>query len=234
MKELLQMELKFNSDSNADDYSFSPLAQNRTLSDAGKVLVACEYSGTVREAFAAKGWDAWSCDILPTRIPGNHYEGDVMDIINDGWDLMIAHPPCTYLTITANRSFINNPGRWKKRLEAMEFVYKLLNAPIEHICLENPVGVISTYIRPADQYIQPFEFGHPMSKKTGLWLKNLPKLKPTNIVEPEYIIDKTRGKRYSPLHYKTSSTNNPEAALLRSKTFDGIAIAMAEQGRNLS
>lgn len=194
-----------------------------------RVLIACEYSGIVRNAFATQGCDAWSCDILPTDIPGNHLQCDVKEILNNNWDAMIAFPPCTYLTVTANRSFANNPGRWQKRLDAMNFVYELLNAPIEFIALENPVGAISTWIRKPDQYIQPYEFGHAMSKKTGLWLKGLPLLKHTNIVEPEFILDKTRGKRYSPLHYKTSSTNNPDIALLRSKTFEGVAKAMAEQ-----
>lgn len=194
-----------------------------------KVLVACEYSGRVREAFAAAGCDAWSCDILPSEIPGKHLQCDVMEVINDKWDAMIAFPPCTYLTVTANRSFVNNPERWEKRLEAMKFVYELMNAPIKHIAIENPVGAISTWIRKPDQYIQPYEHGHKMSKKTGLWLKGLPLLKPTKIVEPEWIIDKTAGKRYSPLHYKTSSTNNQKIALLRGKTFEGIAAAMAEQ-----
>src|SRR5574343_430397 len=194
-----------------------------------KVLVACEYSGRVREAFAAAGCDAWSCDILPSDIPGKHLQCDIKDVINDGWDAMIAFPPCTYITNTANRSFMNNTERWGKRLYAMKFVYNLLNADIEFIALENPVGAISTWIRKPDQYIQPFEYGHPVSKKTGLWLKGLPLLKPTKIVEPEWITDKKAGKRYSPNHYKTSSTNRPEIALLRSKTFEGVAAAMAGQ-----
>jgi site-specific DNA-cytosine methylase len=194
-----------------------------------KVLIACEYSAVVREAFAAAGCDVWSCDILPSNIPGNHLQCDVREILNDGWDAMIAFPPCTYLTVTANRSFLNNPDRWEKRLEAMKFVYGLLNAPIEYIAIENPKGVISTHIRKPDQYIHPYQFGHPVSKMTGLWLKGLPPLQPTNIVEPEWIIDKTAGKRYSPLHYKTSSNNRPDIALLRGKTFEGIAAAMAGQ-----
>ncbi|MBI1939162.1 MAG: DNA cytosine methyltransferase [Ignavibacteriales bacterium] len=192
-------------------------------------MIACEYSATVREAFAAAGCDAWSCDILPSKIPGKHLQCDVRDILYDGWDAMIAFPPCTFITVTANRSFVNNPERWEQRLEAMKFVYDLLNAPIEFIALENPVGAISTWIRQPDQYIQPFFFGHPVSKKTGLWLKGLPLLKPTKIVEPEWITDKTAGKRYSPIHYKTSSTNRPEVALLRGKTFEGVAAAMAGQ-----
>ncbi len=193
-----------------------------------KVLVACEFSGIVRDAFLKRGHDAISCDLLPTESPGPHYQGNIFDIIDDGFDLMIAHPPCTYLTITANRSFINNPERWKKRLKAMEFVYKLMNTNIGKICIENPVGVISTHIRKPDQYIQPYEHGHKESKKTGLWLKNLPLIIPTKIVIPEWIISPS-GKRHSPTHWKNPSTNNPENAKLRSKTYQGIAEAMAEQ-----
>lgn len=193
-----------------------------------RILVACEESATVREEFTKLGADAWSCDILPSAIPGNHIQDDVLNHLDDGWDAMIAFPPCTYLTCTANRSYINNPLRWEKRLEAMKFVYRLLNAPIKFIALENPVGAISSWIRQPDQYIQPYEFGHAMSKKTGLWLKGLPLLKPTNIVEPEWITSKS-GKRHSPLHWNTASTNNPENAKIRGKTFPGIAVAMAEQ-----
>ena len=194
-----------------------------------RVLVACEFSGIVRGAFAAEGHDAWSCDLLPSERPGQHYECNIGDIIQDHWDMMIAHPPCRYLTTTANRSFLNNPGRWQKRLDAMLFVYWLMNAKIERICIENPQGVISTHIRKPEQYIQPYQFGHPVSKKTGLWLKNLPPLVPTKIVEPEWIYPKSEGKRMSKLHAKTSSSNNIANQRLRSRTFQGIADAMADQ-----
>ena len=192
-----------------------------------KVLVACEYSGVVRRAFHDKGHDVISCDLLPSDDDSPyHYQGDVFEMLEAGgkFDLMIAHPPCTYLTVTANRSFVNNPERWQHRLDAMLFVHKLLNVPIYKIALENPVGVISTHIRQPEQYIQPYEYGHTDSKKTGLWLKNLPPLVPTNIVEPEYVIDKTRGKRYSKTHWGSSGNGH-----LRSKTYQGIADAMAEQ-----
>lgn len=192
-----------------------------------KVLVACEYSGVVRRAFHDKGHDVISCDLLPSDDDSPyHYQGDVFEILKAGgkFDLMIAHPPCTYLTVTANRSFVNNPERWQRRLDAMLFVHKLLNVPIDKIALENPVGVISTHIRQPEQYIQPYEYGHTDSKKTGLWLKNLPPLVPTNIVEPEYVIDKTRGKRYSKIHWGSYGNGH-----LRSKTYQGIADAMAEQ-----
>ena len=199
-----------------------------------KVLVACEFSGIVRDAFKAKGHDAWSCDILPTEgNPEWHIQGDVLDIIDDGWDLMIAFPPCTYLTTTANRSFLNNPDRWKLRLDAMVFVYKLLNAGINKICLENPKGVISSHIRKPEQYIQPYEYGHPTSKMTGLWLKNLPRLIPTNIVEPEWVYPRSgSGKRMSKLHAQNPSTNNKANARLRSRTFQGIADCMADTWGN--
>lgn len=189
-----------------------------------KTLIACEFSGRVRDAFIKKGHDALLCDFLPTESPGPHYQGDVFDIIDHEWDMMIAHPPCTYLTVTANRAFINNPQRWQKRVDAMNFVYRLLNCGIPKIALENPKGVISTHIRPPDQYIQPYEYGHTDSKITGLWLKNLPTLEPTNIVDPEWIIDSCRGKRYSKTHWGSSGNSH-----LRSITYQGIADAMAEQ-----
>ncbi len=195
-----------------------------------KILIACEFSGIVRDAFRAKGHDVWSCDILPTESPGQHIQGDVIEILDRRWDMMIAFPPCTYLTVTANRSFINNPDRWQKRLDAMIFIHTLMNAGIEKICIENPKGVISSYIRKPDQYIQPYEYGHKDSKMTGLWLKNLPLIIPTKIVEPEWIIPPS-GKRMSKTHAMNPSTNSPENSKLRSRTYQGIADAMAEQWR---
>lgn len=199
-----------------------------------KILIACEFSGIIRDAFARRGHDAWSCDFLPSERKGNHIQGNVLDIIDDGWDLMIAHPPCNYLAVTANRSFLNNPDRWQKRLDAMRFVYHLMNSDIPRICIENPVGVISTHIRKPDQYIQPYEYGHPMTKKTGLWLKSLPLLKPTNIVIPEFVICQTSGKRYSPMSFHSSSTNNVNIQKDRSRTFTGIAEAMSKQWGKLN
>jgi len=189
-----------------------------------KVLVACEESQRVCIAFRNKGHEAYSCDILPCsgRHPEWHIQDDVLKHLNEDWDLMIAHPPCTYLTVTANRYFLNNPQRWEERLKAVKFVYKLMNADIPKIAIENPVGVISTHIRKPDQYIEPYQFGHTDSKKTGLWLKNLPLLKPTNIVEPEYVT--INGKRYSKTHAYSWKDSK-----LRSKTYQGIANAMAEQ-----
>ena len=152
-----------------------------------KVLIACEYSGAVRDAFIKQGHDAMSCDILPTDVTGPHYQGDVFDVINDGWDLMIAHPPCTYLAVSGNRWLYNKDGskneeRWRNREAGLDFVRALMDAPIERIAVENPVSVISSEIRKPDQIIQPWQFGDEAQKTTCLWLKNLPKLKPTKIV----------------------------------------------------
>jgi len=178
-----------------------------------KVLIACEYSGIVREAYSKLGHDAWSCDLLETEIPGNHYKGDVRDILCDGWDLMIAHPPCTHLAVSGARWF---KYKQKEQVEALEFVRLLLNAPIEKIALENPISIISSHIRKPDQIIQPWQFGHGETKATCLWLQNLPKLQPTNIVEG-------REQRI----WKMPPGENRWKE--RSRTFKGIANAMAAQ-----
>lgn len=197
-----------------------------------RVLVACEFSGTVRDAFAKLGHDAWSCDLLQTELPGNHYQGNVLDIINDGWDLMIAHPPCTYLSVSGMHWTTRGIRDPKLTEDALNFVNKLLNANIEKIALENPVSIISTKIRKPDQVIQPYEYGHDASKKTCLWLKNLPKLKATKIIEPKIIGNK---KIYG---NQTQSGQNKLAPSkdrwkIRSKTYQGIANAMADQWGNL-
>ena len=145
-----------------------------------KVLIACEYSGTVRDAFKAIGHYAISCDLLPTEKPGNHYLGDVKDIINDGWDIMIAHPPCTHLAVSGARWF---KDKITEQQQALDFVQFLMDAPIKNICIENPISIISTKIRKPDQIIQPWMFGHGETKATCLWLKGLPKLIATNIVD---------------------------------------------------
>ena len=157
-----------------------------------KVLIACEFSGIVRDAFSRRGHDAWSCDLLPTeseltKQEGKHIQGDVLEILGDGWDLMIAHPPCTYLCSSGihwnkRGSDYEKSQRVSKTLDALMFVKSLMNASINKIAIENPIGVISTRIRKPDQYIQPYHHGHPESEKTCLWLKNLPYLIPTNIV----------------------------------------------------
>jgi hypothetical protein len=196
-----------------------------------KILIACERSGRVREAFRKKGHYAVSVDLLESDDNSEfHWQGDIFEFLtrNPFWDMMIAHPECKYLTVTANRVFKCNPERWQARLDAVNFVWKLWNADIPKIAIENPIGVLSTYIRKPDQYIQPYYFGYAESKKTGLWLKNLPLLKPTKIVEPEWIISPS-GKRHNPTHWKNPSTNNPENAKLRATTYQGIADAMADQ-----
>lgn len=194
-----------------------------------KVLVACEHTGVVRDAFARHGHDAWSCDLLDTESPGQHYTGDVMDIIDDGWDLMVAHPPCTYLCSSGLHWNGRVPGREAKTEDALDFVRALLNAPVPRIALENPVGCISTRIRKADQYIQPHQFGHDASKKTGLWLKGLPPLVPTALVAPRIV----RGGRPRWANQTDSGQNRegPSADRwkIRSATYAGIAEAMADQ-----
>ena len=192
-----------------------------------KVLVACEYSGIVRDAFVAKGHDAWSCDILPTESPGNHFEGDVLEHLDKGWDLMIAHPPCTHLAVSGARWFTEGKKPWSLQEEALDFVRKLLDAPIDKIALENPVSVISTKIRKPNQIIQPFEYGHDVTKKTCLWLKNLPNLKPTKIVKPD-IIEKD-GYKMSRHHWETFKLPSKIRGKVRSRFYEGIAEAMADQ-----
>ena len=178
-----------------------------------KVLVACEFSGTVRDAFIAKGHDAMSCDFLPTESDGPHYEGDVRNVLDDGWDLMIAHPPCTHLAVSGARWF---KGKEMEQWEALNFVRLLLDAPIDKIALENPVSVISTKIRKPDQIIQPWMFGHGETKATCFWLKNLPKLEPTDIVEGR----ENRVHRMPPSKDRWKN---------RSRTYEGIASAMSNQ-----
>ncbi len=192
-----------------------------------KVLVACEYSGIVRDAFTSKGHDAWSCDILPTESPGNHFQGDILEHLNKGWDLMIAHPPCTHLAVSGARWFTEGRKPWSLQIEALDFVRKLLNAPINKIALENPVSVISTKIKKPTQIIQPYQFGHDVSKKTCLWLKNLPNLVPTKIVKPD-IIEKN-GYKMSRHHWETFKLPSKIRGKVRSKFYEGIAKAMADQ-----
>jgi hypothetical protein len=180
-----------------------------------RVLVACEYSGRVRDAFIKRGHDAMSCDLLPTESPGPHYQGDVRDIIGDGWDLMICHPPCTHLAVSGARHFAAKKASGVQD-EALDFVRFLLDAPITHIALENPVSIISSRIRKPDQIIQPWQFGHGETKATCLWLKNLPLLRQTNIVDG----------RDDRIHKMPPGPNRWKE---RSRTYEGIADAMAEQ-----
>jgi len=189
-----------------------------------KVLIACEYSGIVRDAFAAKGHDAWSCDILPTESTGNHFQGDVLEHLDKGWDMMIAHPPCTYLSNAGARFLYPksklNEDRYNLGLKAKEFFMALYNAPINKICVENPISSKIFALPKYSQIIQPYEYGHPIQKRTCLWLKNLSKLKPTDII------------------FKRQSTKIPgnwfnkggkDRQKNRSKFFNGFAQAMADQ-----
>ena len=192
-----------------------------------KVLIACEYSGIVRDAFTKKGHDAWSCDILDTESPGNHIQDDILKHLDKNWDLMIAHPPCTHLAVSGARWFTEGKKDWSLQEEALDFVRKLLDAPIEKIALENPVSVISTKIRKPNQIIQPFQFGHDVSKKTCLWLKNLPNLTPTKIVKPD-IIEKN-GYKMSRHHWETFKLPSKIRGKVRSRFYKGIADAMADQ-----
>ena len=176
-----------------------------------RILIACEFSGIVREAFNKNGHQAMSCDLIPCEIGGDHYCGDVKRIINDGWDLMIAHPPCTHLAVSGARWFKDKIEEQKK---ALEFVKFLMDAPIKKIAIENPISIISSKIRKPDQIIQPWMFGHGETKATCLWLKNLPKLKPTDIVSGR----EARIHKMAPGPYRWRE---------RSRTYQGIADCMA-------
>jgi len=199
-----------------------------------RVLVACEFSGIVRDAFIARGHDAWSCDIIETERPGNHIKGDVLDYLNENWDMMIAHPPCTFLCTTGNKWMGEKyrerfPTRQHDRKDAIRFFMELIHAPISKIAIENPVGIMSSEYRKPDQYIQPYQFGHPHSKKTGLWLKNLPKLEPTNTVSKGGRITFASGRSMPKWYADIGNLPLAERATHRSRTFKGIADAMAAQ-----
>ena len=182
-----------------------------------RVLVACEFSGIVRDAFRTRGHDAWSCDLLPTESDGPHIEGDVLGVLGDGWDLMIAHPPCTHLAVSGARWF---KEKQQEQADALAFVQALMDAPIPRIAVENPISVISSKIRKPDQIIQPWQFGHGETKAICLWLKNLPPLVPTNVVDGR----EARVHRMPP---------GPNRWKERSRFFPGIADAMADQWVNL-
>lgn len=180
-----------------------------------RVLVGCEYSGRVRDAFTKLGHDAVSCDLLPTESPGRHYQGDVFDVIGDGWDLAIFHPPCTHLAVSGARHFAAKQASGVQQ-EALEFVRRLLDADIPRICVENPVSIISSRIRKPSQIIQPWQFGHGETKATCLWLKGLPLLQPTDVVEG----------RKAAVHLMPPG---PDRWKNRSRTYAGVADAMAAQ-----
>ena len=195
-----------------------------------RVLVACEFSGVVRDAFIACGHEAISCDLLPTEKPGPHIQGDVLPHLDDGWDLMIAHPPCTYLSVSGLHWNHRRPGREKLTEEALDFVRLLMGAPIQRIAIENPVSCISTRIRKPSQIIQPWQFGEDASKATCLWLKGLPPLMPTKILPG--------GRKARRANQCPSGQNklgpSPTRAAERAKTYPGIAAAMAEQWGGLA
>ena len=206
------------------------------------VLIACEFSGIVRDAFRARGHDAWSCDLLPCEAdPTYHIQGDVLPHLNDGWDLMIGHPVCTYLCRTSEQWLHKQPDRWQKMVDGAAFFKKLWDAPIDKICLENPqpnshaaklLGVKYT------QAIQPNSFGDPATKRTCLWLKNLPPLVwqdrddllgKQQSVEPEFVYSKRTGRKWGKWFWESSMLQGDARAKFRSKTFPGIANAMADQ-----
>lgn len=180
-----------------------------------RVLIACEYSGIVRDAFIAEGHDALSCDLLPTERPGPHYQGDVRDILGDGWDMMVAFPPCTDLCVSGARWFAEKRADGRQQA-SVDFFMELASAGIPRIAIENPIGVMSTVWRKPDQIVQPWQFGHGETKATCLWLKGLPKLTPTDVVDGR----EARVHRMPP---------GPDRWKERSRTFPGIAAAMAQQ-----
>jgi len=208
-----------------------------------RVLIACEYSGTVREAFSQRGHDAWSCDILPSEKPGQHIQADVIEVLNEKWDLMIAHPPCQYLTYAANHVW-NQPGREQLRRRAAMFFYKLYTAPIPSVCVENPVGWMNTVFRKPDQIIHPYFFGDRHMKKTCLWLRGLPKLwfwehddlfgkrTMTEIPEPFLVHERRPSKNYRGGEIKKRYFVDHKGSLdsqERARTFPSVAAAMASQ-----
>tara|TARA_R100000808_G_scaffold5717_1_gene17245 strand:- start:105 stop:767 length:663 start_codon:yes stop_codon:yes gene_type:complete len=198
-----------------------------------RVLVACEFSGTVRDAFIARGHDAMSCDLMPTEVPGPHYEGSVLDVLDDGWDLMIAHPPCTYLSKAGARwlypkAGVMDEGRYRKGMEARDFFMKLLHAPIPKVAIENPTPLRAFRLPPPTQAIEPYHHGHSFSKKTLLWLRGLPHLNRTKTVENyEPFLPSNTG--YGASQGQKTSRGVVRGGMDASRTFKGIAKAMAAQ-----
>lgn len=210
-----------------------------------RVLIACESSGRVRDAFLALGHDAMSCDLLPTESPGPHYQGNVIDVIGGGWDLMIAHPPCTYLTSAAEWAYTDGPyhqavkpgtltgaARREAREQALDFFVSLWHAPVARIAVENPVGIVSSRIGKPSQIIQPHQFGEDASKQTCLWLLNLPKLTPTAHIAPRMVKGRPRWANQTDSGQNRLSPG-PDRWKIRSATYPGIAAAMASQWGNL-
>ena len=194
-----------------------------------RVLVACEFSGAVRDAFRALGHDAWSCDLLPTETPGPHIQGNVLNALKEGWDLMVAHPPCTYLASMGIWWNKKRPERWPLTYAARDFVQALWDAPIPKVAVENPIGFLNRNWRKPDQIIHPWQHGHEASKPTCLWLRGLPPIMPTAIVGKGEFYVKANGARMAKWSHITSGTRKEERARIASRTFSGIARAMAEQ-----
>jgi hypothetical protein len=195
-----------------------------------RVLIACEFSGTVRDAFLKKGHYALSCDLLPCEslTPGDHYQGNVLDILDHGWDLMIAHPPCTHLAVSGARHFPAKIADGRQQ-QGIDFFMQMINAPIDRVCVENPIGIMSTKYQKPSQIVHPWQFGHNASKSTCLWLKNLPLLMPTNIVDKGEFVTFASGKRMTKWYADAAKLSPKEREKIRNKTFQGIADAMAEQ-----
>jgi hypothetical protein len=203
------------------------------LQKSMRVLIACEFSGVVREAFRKRGHEAVSCDLLPAEDNSPHHiQGDVLPVLLEGWDLMIAHPPCTYLCSSGLHWNKRRPGRAAKTEEALQFVRELLNAPIDRIAIENPIGCISSRIRKPDQTIQPHQYGHDASKSTCLWLKQLPPLQPTKYIQPRIVKGKKRWANQTDSGQNKLGPSDDRWAE-RSRTYEGIAEAMAEQWGSL-
>jgi len=204
-----------------------------------RILIACEFSGHVRNAFAAKGHDVWSCDLLSSKSPGNHIQGNALDFLDDNWDLMIAHPPCQYLSL-AGIKYWSIPERQVKQQLAFDFFIRLYQAPINKICIENPVGYINQHFRKPDQIIHPWYFGERKMKRTCLWLRGLPKLfwikestlfdKQTTTIKPSPIYIRQRGKTAGKkIHWTEACPGGKDRSQIRSITSPAIAKAMAEQ-----
>lgn len=193
-----------------------------------RILIACEYSGTVRDAFEKRGWDAWSSDLLPAD--GKHIQGDATMILHDNWDMMIAHPPCTHIASSGAAHFKKKIADGRQQ-QGINLFMSFVTAPIQFIAIENPIGVMSSKYRKPDQIIHPYQFGEPVKKSTCLWLKGLPKIQSTEIVAPK-LVTLANGSVYSEWDYEISKKKHSERGHLRSKTFQGIADAMADQWTN--
>lgn len=238
----MKRELKYSTNGHYEGFTLTDTKP--ILPCAKRVLIACEYSGIVRSAFTRLGWDAWSCDLLPTEIPGQHLQCSALDVLNDGWNLLLAFPPCTYLTYAGMRNWYDE-GRAMKRIKAAEFFMQMYDAPVPHVCVENPQGIMAKIFREPDMTIHPYYFGEAEMKRTCLWLKNLPKLEyrfvddlfgsktATNKPQPKRVeLCKKTGKFKNRYFNDTFVNGKLKSGHERSKTFQSIANAMAEQWSN--